>query len=373
MDSNLYVDVHLLQDIPPANLNRDDSGSPKTARYGGVDRLRGSSQAWKRATRRHFADEMEPATLGFRTRRVTETVVNALVDRGIPADASLPIANKLLEQIKITPSKKKENESSYLLFLSQPQLRALADQVHEQPESWGAPEELGKAIDVANVLGNGHSLDVALFGRMVADLSEINVDAACQVSHALGTHAAPTQFDYFTAVDDAQGASEAGAGMIGTVEFNASTVYRYATVNVPALIANMSDQEQAIAGIRQFIRSFVLAMPTGKQNTFAAHTRPGLVWVVIRTDQPVNYISAFEKPVQANGQGYLARSAEALAQFVGEQTRRWGDEPKLSVSTYDAGLEGISSTFGESTTFEDLLNQIVRQVEREFAAEASDE
>lgn len=373
MNSNLYVDVHILQDIPPANLNRDDSGSPKTARYGGVDRLRVSSQAWKRATRKHFASEMEPTTLGFRTRRVTETVVNTLIERGVSADASLAIANQLLTQIKITASKKKENESSYLLFLSLPQLQELADQVFEQPELWDSPVELGKTINVARTLGEGHSLDVALFGRMVADLSEINVDAACQVSHVLGTHAAPTQFDYFTAVDDAQGASEAGAGMIGTVEFNASTVYRYATVNVPALISNMSDQEQAVLGVRQFLRSFVLSMPTGKQNTFAAHTRPGLVWVTIRTDQPVNYVSAFEKPVQADGQGYLGGSVQALAHFVAEQTKRWGDDPRLSIATYDADFDVLEDVFGGSVSFEELLNQVVTQLEHELPRDATDE
>lgn len=359
--SNLYVDIHILQDVPPANLNRDETGSPKRARYGGVDRLRLSSQSQKRAARLDFREHMDAESLGYRTRRVNDIVVDSLVAGGVPEEVARPATAELLQQIKITQSKKKDAEASYLLFLSRPQLKALAAQVRAHEDLWASPKELSSVINVKDILGHGHALDVALFGRMVADLPEINVDAAVQVSHALGTHEALTQFDYFTAVDDAQGEAEPGAGMIGTVEFNSATVYRYATVNVPELISNMNDREAAIAGLEQFLRSFTLSLPSGKQNTFAAHTRPGLVWIVVRTDGPVNYMSAFEKPVQAREEGYLASSIKTLASFVTTEAQRWGDHPVAHASSC-VPLE-VGPVFGPNLSFEEAVATIRRAVE----------
>lgn len=356
-NTNIFVNIHVLQDVPPANLNRDDSGSPKSARYGGVDRLRVSSQAWKRAARLKFGEFLPLSELGVRTRRVQDTVVDALTEAGIAEELTRPTATKLLEQIKIS-SGKKEDQSAYLLFFSRSQLTELADRVKEVVESGITdPSEIASQIQVKDILGHGHSLDVALFGRMVADLPEINVDAACQVAHALGTHSSPTQFDYFTAVDDQQTDAETGAGMIGTVEFNSATLYRFATVNLPALAANMDSEELAIQGIGYFIRSFVSSMPAGKQNTFAAHTRPGLVMVEIRTDQPVSYISAFEEPVKAGDRGYLKASIDRLSEFVSSERGRWGDDPLAVVSTVIAGVEP-AGVFGELASFDDLVGSV---------------
>jgi len=354
MRKNIYVDIHLLQDVPPANLNRDDTGSPKSARYGGVDRLRVSSQAWKRATRKHFEERMDPQMLGIRTRRVREILTDALVAGDVPADVAKEIVTELLLQIKLTAGKK-ESESAYLLFFSRPQIALLVDEVTARREQWADPKSLASEIDMPRILGRGHSLDVALFGRMVADLAEINVDAAAQVSHALATHAAPTQFDYFTAVDDAQQRDESGAGMIGTVEFNSATLYRFATVNVPALIENMDDEAAAIAGLEQFVRSFVSSMPSGKQNTFAAHTRPGLVLVAVRSDQPVNYMSAFEKPVQAGQTGYMLASVKALSSFVTGEGARWGDVPMFTALSCATGLADAAVELGTSSSFEEVV------------------
>jgi len=354
---NLYVDIHVLQDVPPANLNRDDTGSPKSARYGGVDRLRVSSQAWKRATRLDFSRHMGEDELGVRTRRVHETLVKSLMSAGIPEDGAKPVASELLKQINITPGKKSE-ETAYLLFFSRSQFRVLAEAVRERAALLENPAALAQEIDVPAVLGRGHSLDVALFGRMVADLPALNVDAAVQVSHALATHAAPTQFDYFTAVDDAQENSETGAGMIGTVEYNAATLYRFATVNVRALVENMSDRCAAVRGCGQFIRSFVTSMPSGKQNTFAAHTRPGLVLVAVRSDQPVNFISAFEKPVRAGDTGYLRASVKELAAFATDEGARWGDRPLHLAASYAANLADEAAPLGPSITFDELVDGV---------------
>lgn len=364
---NLHVDVHILQDVPPANLNRDETGSPKRARYGGVDRLRLSSQSMKRATRLDFQANLDTEQLGFRTRRVSEVLAKALSLGGVPDETAPPIAVELLKQIGITASKKKGEESSYLLFFSRPQLNTLAQEVLAHKDLWSDAAALAKTIDVKQVLGHGHSLDVALFGRMVADLPEINVDAAAQVAHALGTHEAITQFDYFTAVDDAQAGAEPGAGMIGTVEFNSATVYRYATINMPELVNNMDNREAALAGLEQFLRSFTLSLPAGKQNTFAAHTRPGLVWITVRTDAPVNYVSAFEKPVQAKGNGYLATSIERLAEFIQGESQRWGDMPVAQAATYIP--LNVAAAFGPTSAFDDAVATIRNAVKEHLQDE----
>ncbi|NNM46439.1 type I-E CRISPR-associated protein Cas7/Cse4/CasC [Knoellia koreensis] len=361
--SNTYVCVHVLQDVPPANLNRDDNGTPKQAVYGGVDRLRVSSQAWKRATRMHFRERMDRDAQGIRTRRLHGILTKALEDRGKDHEAAKALAKESLGTLKITPDRNNEAQSSYLLFAGRRQLEELADAL-------AADGADAKSVDAAEILGSTHPLDVALFGRMVADMTQLNVDAAAQVAHAISTHAAPTQFDYFTAVDDQQEKDEAGAGMIGTVEFNSGTLYRYAVVGVEQLVENMGDREEAIAGIGQFIESFVQSMPTGKQNTFAAHTRPALVLVEVRDDQPVSLVSAFESPVRprfedGHSTGYMGASLERLARHHRSEAERWGDEPRLLVASYAASGNGdsaLTEAFGESTSLPDLVTRVTESV-----------
>ncbi len=155
------------------------------------------------------------------------------------------------------------------------------------------------------MLNGDQSLDLALFGRMVADNPELNVDASAQVAHALSTHEIVPEYDYFTALDDLQPEDNAGAAMLGSLEFNSSTLYRYANININELAYNL-DQDSAITGAVSFVKEFLLTMPTGKQNTFANKTLPSYVMVNLRTDTPVNLVSAFEEPVKSKD-GYVKK------------------------------------------------------------------
>ncbi|MGB4837190.1 MAG: type I-E CRISPR-associated protein Cas7/Cse4/CasC [Nostocoides sp.] len=345
-----YIDLHILQDLPPSNINRDDNGTPKHAVYGGVQRLRVSSQAWKRATRKHFEENGAQADLGVRTRRLQALLSELVAARGIEPSRAATLAAAGLAQLKIKPGKKGA-ESSYLFFASRQHLELVAAKLAEA----GDPGE----VQVAKLLGSMHSLDVALFGRMVADMAALNVDAAAQVAHAISTHAAQTQFDYFVAVDDEQDQDEPGAGMIGTVEFNSATIYRFATVGLEQLVDNMADREKAIEGVGRFIRSFAESMPTGHQSSFAARTRPHLILVVIRDDQPVNLVGAFEEPIRAvNGSGYVQPSLRALAETYRDETARWGDTPRLVVASYSAHgtvADSVADVFGPSLTRDELV------------------
>ena len=363
---NLYVDVHILQDLPPSNINRDDNGTPKQAVYGGVNRLRVSSQAWKRATRLSFQDGADKATTGVRTRRLAALIEDALRERGLGDQDAQRLAASAVTAFGIKAGKKAE-DLSYLLFFGRGQLASIADALVAGAAEWSQTPgpELDKqvaTIGVREILGVGHPLDVALFGRMVADLPDLNVDAAVQVAHAISTHAAQTQFDYFTAVDDEQEKDETGAGMIGTVEFNSATLYRFATIAVPQLAATLGDRAAAVDGVTRFIDAFARSMPTGHQNSFGNRTRPSFLAVVIREDQPVNLVSAFEKPVQGGAQeGVMAGSQTALADLYVAEVERWGDTPAAVLATYHAGFgveERLAAAFGPSLAMPVLLSRL---------------
>lgn len=361
--SRTIVDVHVLQTVPPSNLNRDDTGSPKTATYGGVRRARVSSQAWKRATRQAFRDVLDESDLGTRSKRVVELLADRIRTSTPETDdeTARAAAEAVLKAVGITvkePRGKKgaPAEAGYLLFLSAQQIDALAG-LAARSLTDDAP--IDKKAAQALVKGK-NSIDLALFGRMVADVTDLNVDAACQVAHALSTHAVETEYDYFTAVDDhkaADGDEDAGAGMIGTVEFNSSTLYRYATVDVDRLRANLGDAAATERAVTAFLRAFVTSMPTGKQNTFANRTLPDAVVVTVRDDQPVSFVGAFEEPVRETlDGGRVQRSAARLAEHAQEVTDAYGVAPVatwvVGVGAAGSAVEGLGGRVGFSQAVE---------------------
>ena len=369
MNKHLYVDLHILQDIPPSNINRDDNGTPKQAIYGGANRLRVSSQAWKRATRLAFRDSIDQSELGVRTRQFGRLLSDDLQKQGVDAAVADRVARATVGSLEITAGKKETN-LAYLFFFSQPQVAEIIRQIMTQIDVLADLEgkELAAqvaTINVREILGQGHSIDVALFGRMVADLPDLNVDAAVQVAHALSTHATQTDFDYFTAVDDVQGADETGAGMISSVEFNSATLYRYATVGIHQLVDNLTDPEAAVSALDEFIKGFTLSMPAGHTTSFAPRTRPGFVAIVVREDQPVNMVSAFEKPIYSD-KGTFEKSVVALADLANKETVRWGDTPLFLEASYrdipEVNHAVVSQAFGPSVAFNDLVTSVDKVV-----------
>jgi len=193
-----------------------------------------------------------------------------------------------------------------LFFMSTAQAKALAEL---------AVEGSADKKQYRDALKAAPSMDMALFGRMVADDPSLNYDAAAQVAHSISLMLWQNEYDYFTAVDDCQAEDNAGAGHLGTVEYNSSTLYRYATVNVMELAGQLG-AAQAAETVRAFGEAFLFSMPTGKQNTFANRTLPDAVYVTLREDQPVNLCGAFERAVPRSAQGYAAPSKAALAQYA---------------------------------------------------------
>ena len=172
---------------------------------------------------------------------------------------------------------------------------------------------------VREALGSGFTTDIALFGRMVADDPSLNSDACCQVAHAISTHKVSNEYDYYTAMDDLSNDDEAGAGMIGTVEFSSSTLYRYSTVAVHELQDIMNgDIAVAAKSAAEYVKAFCLSMPTGKINTFANNTVPDAVLIAVRSDQPASLVGAFESPVRADDQsGYVSKSVKRMMEYNG--------------------------------------------------------
>ena len=334
-----YVDIHVLQTVPPSNLNRDDAGSPKQAVYGGARRARVSSQAWKRAARIAFTAQVPAEQLGTRTKKIAALLSAGLAARcGIDAETAARIATHMLVPLDIKAGKK-AGDTAYLLFFGRPQMERLVDLVADQVEHLAGLDDAAlaealKDLPIKETLGSGHPLDVALFGRMVADIPGLNVDAATQVAHALSTHPVEIEFDYYTAVDDENPKEETGAAMIGTVEFNSATLYRFATVGLHQLLENLGgDIEETLGALETFLTAFVRSMPTGHENSFAHRTAPFLVSVALRADQPVNLVSAYESPVLGS-RGVAGESAVRLAQEMQRVSELWGLAPLQTLSTY---------------------------------------
>ena len=294
MNKRLYVDFHILQTVPPSCINRDDTGSPKTAVYGGVTRARVSSQAWKHAMRAAFAENAR-LDVGKRTKKVADLVKEQILVLAPDADAD-KLAKKALENAGI---KSDDKGTKALFFMSTAQAKALAELAVAGSTD---KKEYQKALKAAP------SMDMALFGRMVAD--------------------------------DCQAEDNAGAGHLGTVEYNSSTLYRYATVNVMELVGQLG-AAQASETVRAFGEAFLFSMPTGKQNTFANRTLPDAVYVTLREDQPVNLCGAFERAVPRSMQGYAEPSKAALAQYAQQMYSSFAEAPAQSF-TVGSGLEALA-------------------------------
>lgn len=341
--NSLYVDIHVLQTVPPSCVNRDDTGSPKTAVYGGVTRARVSSQSWKHAMRMMFKNIFTDEQVGVRTKKIVDLIIEKLDKLGYEGNKEKE-ALKTLENAGIKV--KKDNQVDALFFMSPKQAEALAKLV---------VENVSDKAEYKAALKEFPSIDIALFGRMVASDPSINYDASAQVAHSISTHEVNNEYDYFTAVDDLSAEDNAGAGHLGTVEFNSSTLYRYATVNVRELFKSLgTDTPKAVEG---FAKAFLLSMPTGKQNTFANRTVPDFAYITVREDQPVNLVGAFEAPVRADQNGYVLKSIKALTDYADKTYKTFVDAPK---NAYYIGT--CESSIASQVSMKQLMDELFAQV-----------
>ncbi len=351
----IYMDVHIIQTLPPSNINRDDTGSPKTAQYGGVRRARVSSQAWKKAMRSYFNENGREFKVGIRTKDIVKYVAEKIVQQAPELDYSkaIEMAEQAINNAGIST---KDHMAKALFFMGDRQAEMLAKASINGENTKADKKELQR------ILTDNPEIDIALFGRMVADTKELNVDATCQVAHAISTHAVQTEFDYFTAMDDYAPEDQAGAGMLGNIEYNSSTLYRYANVAIHEFNKLMNNREITIAACKLFVEAFSNSLPTGKVNTFANQTVPSLVMVTLREDRPINLVSAFERPIQKKTEdGFINNSIEKLASEY-KKSCKFVEMPLANyyIVTSDQELNDIGI---ECNSMKELLKCIGEEIE----------
>jgi len=376
----LFLDIHVIQTLPPSNINRDDTGSPKTAVYGGVRRARVSSQAWKKAMRDYFKDKADNGYLGVRSKRIVEYVAKKIleIDKTLSFEEAEKKSLEAFTSAGFTITE--ENKLPTLFFLGDRQAGDFAR---------AALDNIKDVAILHKIIKDNVSIDIALFGRMIADKDlnrviskenkkskkiidngeneissiSLNEDASAQIAHAISTHGVQTEFDYFTALDDLSKDAKPGAAMIDTIEYNSSTLYRYGNVALHEFYHQMKEnKEETQKAIILFVEAFLKSLPSGKINSFANQTIPSSVVVSLRKDRPVSLVSAFETPIKTklSQEGYVNESIEAMFKEY-QKIQRFVDKPEISFYlNLSEGhvLEGAK----EEINLSDLLNDLGKEL-----------
>ena len=358
-NSGVKIEAHLIQNFAPSNLNRDDTGQPKSATFGGFRRARVSSQCSKRSTRREGPmSELLEKCGAFRTRQLIVEIAKGIDKKDKPDDKTIEVVTSVFEAGGLEKSSEaSKNTTKILVFLDK---EALPKLVSVFRENWEDLTKENKKTQEASRDRVGQILfeavkapDIALFGRML-ELKDstpfgkynMRVEAACQVAHPLSTHKVDMEMDFYTAVDDLNPEKETGAGMMGVVGFNSACYYRYALVDRDQLARNLArkterkngqwvqelrqeDYTEADKVIKAYLEAMVYAIPTGKQNSFAAQNLPSFGLFVRRQGGvPISLANAFAKPVRPQKDdddlvglsvGALTKHWDALKAVYGEQ------------------------------------------------------
>jgi CRISPR system Cascade subunit CasC len=335
----MQLEIHVLQSFPPANLNRDENGMPKSTVFGGYPRARISSQCQKRAVRLFYQEhsELSAAQFAQRSRSWMPELKALLVEAEIP-EVQAETAAKLSLEVLGAKFEADKIESKTILFLGRTEIAAIADILIKnwakiEPELKGKEPKLpAKDPNMSKVIekvlvDSGKPGDVALFGRMMASLPTVNVDASVQMAHAISVNKLQQEFDFFTAVDDLGASEDSGADHMGETGYNSSTYYRFTTLDTVQLQKNLGSGVQADEIAQAFAEAFIKAIPTGHQNGFAAHSLPTVVMVVVRKGQPISLVDAFENPVAPrSGKSLLENAITKLDSHWSDLSKMYGEK-----------------------------------------------
>jgi CRISPR system Cascade subunit CasC len=399
----MFIELHLLQNFAPSCLNRDDTNAPKDCQFGGYRRARISSQCLKRALRRRFKDDelLPRECLAHRTKRLLEELSDRLAGKGRDRQQAQAVAAVALKGAGLGLGE--DGKTQYLLFLGEREIQKVADLVDGHWEALdqvvlaaqqanGGPKEEGKAKkktskekkkeakeavppevkkELAQALDGGRAADLALFGRMLADLPEKNIEGACQVAHALSTNLANMEMDYYTAVDDLKPEETSGADMIGTVGFNSSCFYRYANIDLRELRETLRPDEELVGRtVEAFLRASVDAIPTGKQRSSAAQNPPSFIFAVVRDKNLWSLANAFVQPVRPTGTKSLVQnSIEAMDAYWGKLVEVFGTVGVRSASVClldDAELKHLKAH--QVGGFDELVRKTLKASKQEGQA-----
>lgn len=449
----MFIELHILQNFAPSNLNRDETGTPKSCQFGDVPRARVSSQALKRAARDFVKKNelLDPKILGKRSLLIVDKLKQILMqDFGKEESDAAYVARYVLAKTNWKKDDEKD-DSEALQFLGSNVIRQIAEMCNEnwdlfqeslslddekkefkkkekslkseitsltkkvavngtdehkteldgknkeleeiQPKlaeneelSKEANKKLNKlTADIKEKLGAKQTPDIAMFGRMLANAPEFAIDAASQVAHAISTHTVNNaEFDYFTAIDEFKKElkpnADAGAAMIGSTDFNSACYYRYANIDLSLLKDNLKNAENtnalAIETVRAFLTSFVVAVPSGKQNSFASPTLPTFVLGVIREGYLCSLANAFSNPIRLRDEddfGLVEKSIQQMTKHFFNKERMYGKTVGTKYGTFCSESsdefvfvpeENKSGTIDlvESDSLEDLIENLTDRI-----------
>ena len=350
--TNIRIEFHILQSFPVSCLNRDDVGSPKSAIIGGVERARVSSQCWKRAVR------TELQKLGIVTAERTKLVTKKIADECIKLGASPEEAENCGKDVASLLTKTvKDGRSDTLLFLSNAEAAAIAEFCRRDASGGELP--MGNSFKSPNekelkqLLKELHfsaadGLDIALFGRMVAQIADLNIEAAASFAHAISTHKVSSEIDFFTAVDDADNAP--GSAHMGSLEFNSATYYRYVSLDLGQLADNLRSEDISDA-VEAFVKALFIACPSARQTTMAAMCPWNYALITLRKGQGVQM--AFNQPVRPGmGEDMVSASIDALQKRFEEISSMYGSlfnlQKRFEIAPGNGNIDGLLSGLRES-------------------------
>ncbi len=349
-----FVQLHFLTVYPPSNPNRDDMGRPKTAVYGGAQRLRLSSQSLKRAARLSPAMwEALKGNMGERTRSLGDEVVKHLRGKGADHVKAREIAKQVAEVFGKLDKKAAEKEPDHVRIR---QLAFVSPDEREAAMKMAEKKMAGKMAKGEEARDRGRNIlrtadgavDLAMFGRMLADAPDFNREAAVQVSHAITTHRAETEDDYYTAVDDLKKpAEDMGAGFVGEAGFGSGVYYLYVCVDTDRLVENLAgDRALARKALEAATEAFATSSPSGKRNSYGHHTRASYIRAEAGDRQPRSLAAAFLKPVDA--QDILSVSIDRIRDTAAAIDKAYGPSAD---GTAEMDLIGGSGTLNEVKAF----------------------
>jgi CRISPR system Cascade subunit CasC len=414
----MFIQIHMLQSMPPGNLNRDETGQPKKCIFGGVTRGRISSQCLKRNIRHsmQFKEAFGDA-LADRTTYLPRMVADELkkdTKLGVPGEElnslMLALASKFKGEKRGGDANEGTDEDNgtekpaapdaggdgagqtgQLVFFPPPFARRIAELAaafrkqhqrayesfirHKVKPKLTDEEEREVEVFLESVATASKQLtvDIGLFGRMTTSDLVVNVEAACQVAHAISTHETVIESDYFTAMDDKKSdfamtqTEKAGAAFLGSGDtetfYNAAVYYKYLNLDVDALrkhLPSLSD-EGAAKAVNALVSAAALATPTGKQNSFASHAAPELILVELsHTKRPLSYANAFLQSVEDGaGRNLMTESAKALQGYVDSIAAAFApaDTQRMLLAVGNAKVT-LQSKHKAVPTLDDLVNAV---------------
>ncbi|MDU6925340.1 type I-E CRISPR-associated protein Cas7/Cse4/CasC [Franconibacter helveticus] len=344
-----FIQLHLLTAYPAANLNRDDTGAPKTVTIGGASRLRISSQSLKRAWRTStLFEEALAGHIGTRTARIGREAAKIILDGGVSPTKAIEwggaiagcfgTLKKEKDKSKLDKDPLINTETLELAHISPTEREAVLALARTLAEEERAPTP----DELSFLRKEAMAVDIALFGRMLASTPEHNIEAACQVAHAFGVGETLIEDDFFTAVDDLRQASaeEAGAGHIGELGFGSALFYTYICIDRDSLLQNLNGDEQLLAKTLRALGECSLKIsPTGKQNSFASRAYASWALVEKSTEQPRSLAAAFWEPVTGNNQ--LEEAVRRITMLRDNMNKVYGSEKTPCATLY--GMKGEGS------------------------------